>query len=103
MLWCFPPPLKSLLSSILYTLTFTVTEYCRRFPKRIYVALPDAKTRIKLLERLLSRHENPLSPGELRTVADLTDGYSGSDLTGLAKDAALGPIRGMFSLQLIIQ
>lgn len=67
------------------------------------MALPDAKTRIKLLERLLSRHENPLSPGELRTVAELTDGYSGSDLTGLAKDAALGPIRGMFSLQLIIQ
>lgn len=47
-----------------------------------------------LLRRLLSKHSSPLSEKELMQLALLTDGYSGSDLTALAKDAALGPIRG---------
>lgn len=65
----------------------------RRFPKRIYVSLPDILTREALLRHLLSKHNNPLSGLELKKLADLTEGYSGSDLTALAKDAALGPIR----------
>ncbi|XP_035703758.1 spastin isoform X3 [Folsomia candida] len=72
----------------------------RRFPKRIYVSLPDPKTRVQLLKRLLSTHGDPLSERELNELATLTDGYSGSDLTALAKDAALGPIRGVTSEQL---
>lgn len=60
------------------------------------MALPDHATRVLLLRRLLSRHNNPLSQEELVKLATLTEGYSGSDLTGLAKDAALGPIRGTF-------
>lgn len=65
----------------------------RRFPKRIYVSLPDSPTRETLLKHLLSKHNNPLSAAELKKLAELTEGYSGSDLTALAKDAALGPIR----------
>ncbi|XP_076667585.1 spastin isoform X3 [Andrena cerasifolii] len=65
----------------------------RRFTKRVYVTLPDLRTRIMLLRRLLAKHNDPLTPEELNEMAVLTDGYSGSDLTGLAKDAALGPIR----------
>ncbi|XP_033328263.1 spastin isoform X2 [Megalopta genalis] len=65
----------------------------RRFTKRVYVTLPDLRTRIILLKRLLAKHNGPLTPEELNDMAILTEGYSGSDLTGLAKDAALGPIR----------
>lgn len=66
----------------------------RRFPKRVYVTLPDIRTRIVLLQRLLAKHNDPLTSTELNKMAILTEGYSGSDLTALAKDAALGPIRG---------
>lgn len=65
----------------------------RRFPKRVYVTLPDADTRSELLKKLLSKQGCTLSPKELKRLATLTEGYSGSDLTALAKDAALGPIR----------
>ncbi|XP_068423581.1 spastin [Clinocottus analis] len=65
----------------------------RRFPKRIYVALPDAETRLTLLKNLLEKHGSPLSKNELSSLAKVSAGYSGSDLTSLAKDAALGPIR----------
>ncbi|KAK2575478.1 hypothetical protein KPH14_011206 [Odynerus spinipes] len=65
----------------------------RRFTKRVYVTLPDLMTRIVLLQRLLAKHNDPLTKEELKEMAILTEGYSGSDLTGLAKDAALGPIR----------
>uniref|UniRef100_A0A2M4CQT9 Spastin n=1 Tax=Anopheles darlingi TaxID=43151 RepID=A0A2M4CQT9_ANODA len=65
----------------------------RRFPKRVYVTLPDLDTRELLLRRLLQKQGSPLGDGDLRRLALLTEGYSGSDLTALARDAALEPIR----------
>ncbi|XP_007435412.1 spastin isoform X2 [Python bivittatus] len=65
----------------------------RRFTKRVYVSLPSEETRLLLLKNLLSKQGNPLTQKELAQLARMTDGYSGSDLTALAKDAALGPIR----------
>lgn len=47
-----------------------------------------------LLQRLLRSNNCRMSDNELNKIAELTEGYSGSDLTNLAKDAALGPIRG---------
>lgn len=68
----------------------------RRFPKRVYVTLPDLDTRELLLRRLLEKQGSPLDEQSLRKLSQLTEGYSGSDLTALAKDAALEPIRGDF-------
>uniref|UniRef100_A0A8C8J868 microtubule-severing ATPase n=1 Tax=Oncorhynchus tshawytscha TaxID=74940 RepID=A0A8C8J868_ONCTS len=65
----------------------------RRFAKRVHVSLPTEETRFKLLKNLLGKHGHPLNQKELAHLAKMTGGYSGSDLTSLAKDAALGPIR----------
>uniref|UniRef100_A0A4W2E8P7 Spastin n=1 Tax=Bos indicus x Bos taurus TaxID=30522 RepID=A0A4W2E8P7_BOBOX len=64
----------------------------RRFTKRVYVSLPNEETRLLLLKNLLCKQGSPLTK-ELAQLARMTNGYSGSDLTALAKDAALGPIR----------
>ncbi|XP_051880467.1 spastin isoform X2 [Pristis pectinata] len=65
----------------------------RRFTKRVFVSLPNKQTRLLLLTNLLAKHGNPLNRKDLEHLAKQTEGYSGSDLTALAKDAALGPIR----------
>jgi len=65
----------------------------RRFSKRIYVKLPGKTDRVEILLKLLKQQYNDLSIHEVHQVAQLTAGFSGSDLTSLAKDAAYGPIR----------
>ncbi len=65
----------------------------RRFPKRIYIGLPDFETRVSMINKLLESQSHSLRPSQIEELAFLSDGYSGSDLTALAKDAALGPIR----------
>lgn len=68
----------------------------RRFTKRVYVALPDHSTREHLIRKLLAKQGCQLSPTAIANLAACTKGYSGSDLTALAKDAALEPIRGVY-------
>ncbi|UJR37537.1 hypothetical protein I4U23_030239 [Adineta vaga] len=65
----------------------------RRFPRRIYIQLPDSQTRKHLLKHLLNKQEHSLTSSDFDWIAQETDGYSGSDLTALAKDAAMGPVR----------
>ena len=67
----------------------------RRFVRRQYIPLPEAETRKHHLEKLLSRQKNDLSEKEKAKLVKLTDGFSGSDLTALAKDAAMGPLRAL--------
>ncbi len=46
-----------------------------------------------LSAKLLSDHRNPLSEKEISQICRATHGYSCSDITSLAREAALGPLR----------
>lgn len=67
----------------------------RRFPKRLYIPLPETETRKELLSHLLTKHRHRVSMNDLNRIVKETDGYSCSDLTALAKEAALGPLRDL--------
>ncbi|ESW03643.1 hypothetical protein PHAVU_011G030700 [Phaseolus vulgaris] len=64
----------------------------RRLPRRIYVDLPDAENRMKILSIFLAQ-ENLDSEFQLVKLANLTDGYSGSDLKNLCIAAAYRPVQ----------
>ena len=41
----------------------------------------------------MEKQKNPISKLNLEQLSKETDGYTASDITALAKDAALGPVR----------
>ncbi|KAJ3109847.1 hypothetical protein HDU97_000077 [Phlyctochytrium planicorne] len=67
----------------------------RRLVKRIYIPLPEAQTRLTLIMYLLRDHKHNLSQRDVVKLVQLTDGYSGSDITALAREASMGPIRAL--------
>ncbi|KAK3322093.1 oligomeric complex COG6-domain-containing protein [Apodospora peruviana] len=67
----------------------------RRFVRRQYIPLPEAETRAVQLKTLLSQQKHTLTDADIQELVRLTDGFSGSDITALAKDAAMGPLRSL--------
>ncbi|KAI1082655.1 AAA-domain-containing protein [Whalleya microplaca] len=67
----------------------------RRFVRRQYIPLPEAETRSTQLKTLLGQQKHSLTDTDIAELVDLTDGFSGSDITALAKDAAMGPLRSL--------
>lgn len=85
----------------------------RRFVRRQYIPLPEDFVRKQQVKTLLSHQKHELSDRDLDRLVTLTDGkyrhslrcsehtsndvpgFSGSDITALAKDAAMGPLRSL--------
>lgn len=65
--------------------------------KRIYIPLPELDSRMALLQHLLLNNDDNLSKKDLYQISTLTDGYSSSDITALAREASMGPIRDLGS------
>ncbi|CAJ2629150.1 unnamed protein product [Trifolium pratense] len=64
----------------------------RRLPRRLMVNLPDAANRAKIMRVILAK-EDLAADVDLEALANMTDGYSGSDLKNLCVTAAHCPIR----------
>uniref|UniRef100_A0A1J3FSZ8 ATPase family AAA domain-containing protein 1 n=3 Tax=Noccaea caerulescens TaxID=107243 RepID=A0A1J3FSZ8_NOCCA len=64
----------------------------RRLPRRIYVDLPDAENRLKILKIFLTQ-ENLETGFQFDKLAKETEGYSGSDLKNLCIAAAYRPVQ----------
>lgn len=68
-----------------------------RFEKRIYIPLPDPAARVKMFHLNIGTTPCQLSQADYRALADKTDGYSGSDLAVVVRDALMQPVRKVLS------
>lgn len=65
----------------------------RRFAIRVLVGLPSERDRRKIISRLLVNIDHNLTPDALKQLAKDTEGWSGSDLESVSREAVMGPIR----------
>ena len=65
----------------------------RRFERRIYISLPDEHSRKEIVRYHLGKTPHDLSEEDLEEIGNITDGFSGSDLSTLTKDAIMAPLR----------
>ena len=65
----------------------------RRLTKRIYIPLPCIRARLALITSLLDSVKHQLTESDCEHVARVLEGYSGSDVTAVVKDAAMEPLR----------
>ncbi len=74
--------------------------FLRRLSKRLYIPLPNEKSRRQLLETIIKKEfENnnkyDIKENEMNEILKITKGYSGSDLMGVCREAAMMPIRSI--------
>jgi len=69
----------------------------RRLEKRILVPLPTSTARARIIETVLPR--NRVAPSlDYAQIAERAEGYSGSDLVLVCKEAAMRPLRRLLAL-----
>ena len=74
-----------------------ITVPPHRFEKRIYIPLPDPAARVKMFHLNIGTTPCQLTQADYRALADQTEGYSGSDLAVVVRDALMQPVRKVLS------
>lgn len=65
----------------------------RRFEKRIYIPLPDAAARAKMFRIHLGGTPCNLTPADFRYLGELTERFSGADISTVVREALMQPVR----------
>ncbi|KAK4530521.1 hypothetical protein CCYA_CCYA04G1378 [Cyanidiococcus yangmingshanensis] len=65
----------------------------RRFERRIYIPLPDDRSRKRMFEIHIGDTPHSLNAGDFEQLARSTEGYSGADIEIMVRDAIMQPIR----------
>lgn len=65
----------------------------RRFERRLYLPLPDERARRRMFQIHVGNTPHELTEGDLDEMAKRCDGYSGSDISVLVRNALMEPIR----------
>lgn len=74
----------------------------RRFPRRIYVPLPDIEARRALLAYLLQKSgRHSVTTRQISTLVKRTEGFTCSDITSIAAEASFGPLRTLGGIEAI--
>lgn len=61
----------------------------RRLTRRIYIPLPDAPAREAIIESKISKINHEIDEEGMKTILDITEGYSCADMQALIKEAAM--------------
>uniref|UniRef100_A0ACB8FV14 Fidgetin-like protein 1 n=1 Tax=Sphaerodactylus townsendi TaxID=933632 RepID=A0ACB8FV14_9SAUR len=72
----------------------------RRLVKRLYIPLPEASARKQMVSRLMSKEHCSLADEEVELIVKKSEGFSGADMAQLCREASLGPIRSLRSIDI---
>ena len=65
----------------------------RRFEKRIYISLPEKEARKLMFIKNVGKEAHDLTDQDFDLLAEKTEGYSGSDVAAMTKEALMQPIK----------
>lgn len=65
----------------------------RRFQRRVHISLPDLPARMKMFELAVGSTPCELKQTDFKTLAQISEGYSGSDISIAVQDALMQPVR----------
>jgi vacuolar protein-sorting-associated protein 4 len=65
----------------------------RRFQRRVHISLPDINARMKMFMLAVGSTPCHMTQVDYRTLAEMSEGYSGSDISIAVQDALMQPIR----------